>query len=92
MYETHHRAICVLGAAMPPQLTGQGGSLIQPCVWLVSRGAEPPLHDLFVGRFGGVSCIALLFVVCMGARNFFVSPKKHGGGGPPVASVPGDRL
>ena len=50
-----------------PQLTGQGGSLIQPYVWLVSRGAEPPLHYVFVGRFGGVHCIALLFIVCMGA-------------------------
>ena len=48
-----------------PQLAGQGGSLIQPYVWLVSRGTEPPLHDLFVDRFGGVRCIALLFIVCM---------------------------
>ena len=50
-----------------PQLTGQEGSLIQPYVWLVSRGAEPPMHGVFVGRFGGVHCIALLFFVCMGA-------------------------
>ena len=48
-----------------PQLTGQAGSLIQQYVWLVSAGTEPPLHDLCVGRFGGVHCIALLSVVCM---------------------------